>query len=129
MCLCQLAPYGSSPTAEPPPAPACACHLPGIHDAEAAAGGDETLVATQGPSRVPDPGPWPPNHCPDCPVVTGLSVRVAVLADTTAGHECRPASAADWAGPLTAPAIGRGPPDPIAIPPTPLFISHCTLLI
>jgi hypothetical protein len=54
---------------------------------------------------------------------------VAILADTTAGHVCPRASAADWVGPGITPAIDRRPPAPAAALPAPLFISYCTLLI
>jgi hypothetical protein len=136
MCLCQWSSAG--PTATPtggvspaakPPGPVCGCHHCHKHDGEAADDGDDTRVGTQRPGRVPDPGPCPRDHRPDCPVVTGLSIRVAVLADATAGYVCRPASAAEWACPPTAAVTSRGPPGPAAVPSSPLFISHCALLI
>lgn len=137
MCLCQLVPCSrvATPTGDISPTPepaavACACHHPGIHDrGDADHDGDETVVAVQSPNRVPDPDSCPQDHRSDCPVLTGLSLRVAVLPDLAADQVCPPVCAADWAGPRTAPAITRGPPESIATPNSPLFISHCTLLI
>jgi hypothetical protein len=134
MCLCQLAPCGMaalqtdrlSAAVERSPL-SCAPHQCGRHD-----DGEDVSVATDGPSRVPDPGHSPQDHCPNCPncpVLNCLLVRVAVPADTAAVNVYPPAGAADWAGPSIAPTSGRGPPEPSATPPTPLFISHCTLLI
>jgi len=143
MCLCQFAPAATptsdstnpiSATAAMPTTAharacceACARHI----DAEPAEPEDEDSDATPISHAAGPQMPGKPSPCklPDCPVVTGRSLWLAVLADSLG---------AEWfhAVDLSVEAAGfepGGSPFPDSIPSltqsVPLFISNCTLLI
>jgi len=64
MCLCQLVTCGEPAAVQTSGSPSGPTHA----------------------TLVPGPCPCPRDHHPDCPVLTGLSIRVAVLADTVVGQ-------------------------------------------
>ena len=144
MCLCQFASaaapvsgseqFTTSAVAEPTIAPvndAC-CKRCGRHlDPEPAAPADSEPPSTPLPRPADPPKPAPPaqDHRPDCPVVTGLSLWTAVLADSLGGEWFQPVGMSVEA--IRAEATDSHRPDrgPPTAPSAPLFISHCTLLI
>jgi len=134
MCLCQLVTCGepaavqTSGSPSGPPSAAGACPHWDTHGNAPAL--DDDSVDPSGPTHatlVPGPCPCPRDHHPDCPVLTGLSIRVAVLADTVVGQGAASIVPTGWA----CPAVSSGllPDPPGAEPQAPLFISHCALLI
>lgn len=147
MCLCQLAacpaPTPADGSSIPSPTPAfnsapvitssaCACHRCG-HEAAA-----EPDAATDAPA-IPDDLPHPPDHSPgpcsgdhhpDCPVLTGLSQRLAVLADIAGSEWMQPVAVAiAFAGICEDICHSHRTPDTSTASTAPLFIAHCALLI
>ena len=139
MCLCQcqgpVAPAATTDVlaaTDPLPAPHDGCRSGCCNGTDGPAlNFAPTPIARSFESvRHDDRTPSPHKHNPDCPVVTGISPRLAVAPCSALGA-CLPIADSRLARALPhfKPATAPSDCNIATIAATPLFISHCALLI